>query len=101
LVVCTKGTRSPTRRYPGDAGDGVWSVEPKPEYDELLGGYQPRQQDSGGREETQIPTARGTGDMFGISITVLGELYYAVYASQRKKENLAHLKAFQSFLIGR
>jgi predicted nucleic acid-binding protein len=39
--------------------------------------------------------------MFGISITVLGELYYAVYASQRKKENLAHLKAFQSFLIGR
>ena len=44
--------------------------------------------------ESRLQKAEGTGDTFGISITVLGELYYAVYASQRKKENLASLKAF-------
>jgi tRNA(fMet)-specific endonuclease VapC len=32
---------------------------------------------------------------FSISMTVLGELYYAVYASQRREENI---QALQSFL---
>ena len=32
-----------------------------------------------------------SGSDFGISMTVLGELYYAVYASQRRKSNLERL----------
>ncbi|MEA3345639.1 MAG: hypothetical protein U9Q78_05255 [Chloroflexota bacterium] len=35
--------------------------------------------------------AQANGDRFGISVTVLGELYYAVYASQRRVENLRRL----------
>jgi len=48
---------------------------------------------------SRLQKAEGTGDTFGISVTVLGELYYAVYASQRKKENLARLKAFLDSVI--
>ena len=47
----------------------------------------------------RLQKTRDTGDTFGISITVLGELYYAVYASQRKQENLACLKAFLDSVI--
>lgn len=32
-------------------------------------------------------------------MTILGELYYAAYASRRKKENLARLKAFLNSVI--
>jgi len=32
-------------------------------------------------------------------MTVLGELYYAVYASQHKEKNLARLKAFLNSVI--
>ncbi|MEA3341312.1 MAG: PIN domain-containing protein [Chloroflexota bacterium] len=42
---------------------------------------------------------RAQEDTFGVSMTVLGELYYAVYASQRKQENLARLKAFLDSVI--
>jgi tRNA(fMet)-specific endonuclease VapC len=37
--------------------------------------------------------AQADGDRFGISATVLGELYYAVYASQRRAENLHRLQS--------
>lgn len=47
----------------------------------------------------RLQKTRGTGDTFGISMTVLGELYYAVYASQRKQKNLARLKAFLNSVI--
>jgi len=54
-----------------------------------------------GEEElkSRLQKAKGTGDTFGICITVLGELYYAVYASHRKKENLASLKAFLDSVV--
>jgi tRNA(fMet)-specific endonuclease VapC len=39
----------------------------------------------------KVRQARQTGDEFGISMTVLGELYFAVYASQRRTQNLQRL----------
>lgn len=42
----------------------------------------------------RLQASQGTGSHFGISITVLGELYYAAYASQRRQENLARLESF-------
>nr|BAL58413.1 PilT domain protein [Candidatus Acetothermum autotrophicum] len=44
--------------------------------------------------QARIRASQGQGDIYGISMTVLGELYYAVYASQRQKENLTRLKSF-------
>lgn len=44
--------------------------------------------------QARVQVSQGKGDTFGISMTVLGELYYAAYASQRQKENLANLKSF-------
>ncbi len=49
--------------------------------------------------KTRVRAAQGRGDIFGISTTILGELYYAAYASQRKKENLARLKAFLNVVL--
>ncbi len=43
--------------------------------------------------------AQAGGDQFGISITVLGELYYAVYASQRHAENLRRLQSLAGALL--
>ena len=43
--------------------------------------------------------AQAAGDRFGISITVLGELYYAVYASQRHAENLRRLQSLAGALL--
>jgi tRNA(fMet)-specific endonuclease VapC len=37
-----------------------------------------------------------TGDVFAISATVLGELYFGAYASQKMTENLAALATFLS-----
>jgi len=37
-------------------------------------------------------------DRFGISVTVLGELYFAVYASQRREQNLSRLQVLSSAL---
>lgn len=42
---------------------------------------------------TRLRQAQAEGDRFGISVTVLGELYYAVYASQRRAENLRRLQS--------
>lgn len=49
--------------------------------------------------KTRLQEASGTGDTFSISMTTLGELCYAAYASRRKKENLARLKAFLNSVI--
>lgn len=42
--------------------------------------------------ESRIRSAREA--RFSISITVLGELYFAVYASQRRDQNLKNLRSF-------
>jgi len=41
----------------------------------------------------RIESARQTGDHVGISVTVLGELYYAAYASKHRGENVIRLLA--------
>jgi tRNA(fMet)-specific endonuclease VapC len=43
---------------------------------------------------SRIEAAGQAGHRFGISVTVLGELYFAVYASQRREENLQALHDF-------
>ena len=43
--------------------------------------------------------ARAGGDRFGLSITVLAELYYAVYASRRREENLRRLRELADALL--
>lgn len=40
----------------------------------------------------RLQEAQKTGAQFGVPITVLGELYYAVYASQQRAENLHNLQ---------
>jgi tRNA(fMet)-specific endonuclease VapC len=45
---------------------------------------------------SRIASHRATGDVFAISATVLGELYYGAYASQKTAENLAAVIAFLS-----
>lgn len=47
----------------------------------------------------RVGQARAGGDLFGLSITVLAELYYAVYASQRHRENLRRLRALVEDLL--
>ena len=42
---------------------------------------------------------RESGSKFGISMTVLGELYFAVFASKRKDENLNHLESFLNSIL--
>ena len=39
------------------------------------------------------------GHRFGLSITVLGELYYAVYASRHREENLQRLRGLLNALV--
>jgi tRNA(fMet)-specific endonuclease VapC len=39
----------------------------------------------------KVGQARQTGNEFGISMTILGELYFAVYASRRQMQNLQRL----------
>lgn len=46
-----------------------------------------------------VVRARTTGDRFGISITVLAELYYAVYASRCQEQNLRRLRALLRVLL--
>ncbi len=45
-----------------------------------------------------VRQAQAAGDSFGLSITVLGELYYAVFASRRQEENLQRLHALAASL---
>ena len=47
----------------------------------------------------RLRQAQAAGDRFGISVTVLGELYYAVYASQRRAENLRRLQSLVGALL--
>ena len=49
--------------------------------------------------EKNLENSRGKGDKFGISMTILGELYFAVYASRRKSENLKHLESFLDSIL--
>lgn len=49
------------------------------------------------RQRVQASTT--TGDTFSLSVTVLGELYYAAYASQRRDENLQALRAFTADML--
>ena len=49
--------------------------------------------------KSRLQETKSPEDTFGISMTILGELYYAVYASQRKQENLAGLKTFLHSVI--
>lgn len=48
---------------------------------------------------TKINTLKNSGSGFGISISILGELFFAVYASRRKDENLHQLKDFLDDVI--
>jgi len=48
---------------------------------------------------SRVRQAQASGDQFGLSTTVLGELYYAVYASQRRDENLRRLRSLLSALL--
>ena len=47
----------------------------------------------------RVRQARAAGGQFGISVTVLGELYYAVYASQRRAENQGRLQRLAGALL--
>ena len=47
----------------------------------------------------RLHQAQAAGDQFGIPVTVLGELYYAVYASQRSAENLRRLQSLTGALL--
>lgn len=52
------------------------------------------------RESSIISRIRkAEGDRFGISITVLGELHYAVYASQQRERNTQRLRALVDALL--
>lgn len=39
-----------------------------------------------------LQRAETSGDTFGVSMTVIGELYFAVHASQRRAQNLQRLR---------
>jgi tRNA(fMet)-specific endonuclease VapC len=47
----------------------------------------------------RLRQAQADGSRFGIPITVLGELYYAVYASQHRAENLRRLQTLAGALL--
>jgi tRNA(fMet)-specific endonuclease VapC len=48
---------------------------------------------------TRLRQAQNSGAQFGIPMTVLAELYYAVYASQRRMENLHRLQSLAGALL--
>jgi len=45
---------------------------------------------------SRVRRSIGRGDMFFLSITIVGELYYAVYASQRVDNNLMRLQTLRT-----
>ena len=47
----------------------------------------------------RISTLKNSDSRFSISVSVLGELFFAVYASKRRKENLLQLKGFLEDII--
>ncbi|HHT9126972.1 MAG TPA: type II toxin-antitoxin system VapC family toxin [Candidatus Brocadiia bacterium] len=46
-----------------------------------------------------VNALKNSGSRFGISVSILGELFFAVYASKRKEENLLQLKGFLEDVI--
>lgn len=50
------------------------------------------------RIAAQVASRIATGVTFAITTTVLGELYYGAYASQRREDNLAALVSFVAHL---
>ncbi len=51
------------------------------------------------RLTAHLSAARSAGDSCAITTTVLSELYYGAYASQRVADNMMKLKAFASQII--
>ena len=47
----------------------------------------------------RISTLKNSDSRFSISVSVLGELFFAVYASKRREENLLQLKGFLEDVI--
>jgi predicted nucleic acid-binding protein len=47
----------------------------------------------------RINALKNSGSRFGISVSILGELFFAVYASSRKDENLRQLRLFLDDII--
>ena len=48
---------------------------------------------------SKVATFKNSGSRFSISTSILGELFFAVYASKRKGENLSQLKNFLGDII--
>jgi len=48
---------------------------------------------------SRVRDAQAAGHRLGLSMTALGELYYAVYASRRRQENLRRLHGLLNALI--
>ncbi|MBI1923240.1 PIN domain-containing protein [Candidatus Poribacteria bacterium] len=48
---------------------------------------------------SRVASSQNTADGFGISMTVLGELYFEAYASQRRDANLSRLANFVAQVI--
>ncbi len=46
----------------------------------------------------RLHQARNAGDRCGVSTSILGELYYAVYASARRADNIRRLRTWISVL---
>ena len=47
----------------------------------------------------RVNALKNSGSKFSISTSILGELFFAVYASKRKEENLSQLKGFLEDII--
>ena len=48
---------------------------------------------------SKVAVLKNSGSRFSISTSILGELFFAVYASKRKEENLSQLKDFIEDII--
>ena len=55
----------------------------------------------GGAENLRqrVEASAVTGQKFGVAMTVVGELFYAAYASQRRDDNLRALRAFMDDIV--
>ncbi len=47
----------------------------------------------------RVNALKNSGSRFGISMSIVGELFFAVYASRKKEENLRQLKGFMEDVI--
>lgn len=48
---------------------------------------------------SKVLALKNSGSRFGISMSILGELFFAVYASKRRGKNLQQLKLFLEDVI--